>query len=145
MGVQNDEKPTHGFRGDTRDRDTRTSSRETSFASTGTFVGICEAFCKINIVGQPEHGRAQARVLSGLLSRILPLLTRRMIINMIMSNRFLSGRRGGRDVVEHRDSRRFLTFSIREYILPSHTTERPTAENYPSKLAQRSIARFTIS
>lgn len=39
-------------------RETRTSSRGTSFAST--FVGICEAFCKINIVGQRntvEHKR----------------------------------------------------------------------------------------
>lgn len=69
MGVQNDEMPARGFRGDTRDRDAGTSSRGTSFRR-GLSWGFARQFCKINIVGQqPEHGRAQARVLSGLLSR----------------------------------------------------------------------------
>lgn len=136
--------PASGFREDTRDRDAGTSSRGTSFApspSTGTLVGICEAFRKINIVGQPEHGRAQARILSGLLSRMPPLLTRRIIINM--SNHFLSGRarwtrrcRASRfPAISHVfDSRVHLA-----YVSLGRTTD---AENYPSKLAiDRTISR----
>lgn len=115
--------PACGFRGDTRDKFPRNKFRV-------DFRGDLRGVLQNKYRETAEHGRAQARVLSGLLSRMLPLLAR-VIISM--SNRFLSGRRGGRDVVEHPDSRRFLTFSIREYILSSHTTEQPTAENYPSK------------
>lgn len=146
MGVQNDEKPTHRFRGEIRETAIRgqVPAKQVS-CRRGLSWGICEAFCKINIVGQPEHDRAQARIFfRRLLSRMLPHFLH-IVWSQVWVIASFPGRRGGRDVVGHRDSRRFLTFSIREYILSSHTTGQSTAENYPSKLVQRSIARFTIS